>query len=797
MGFFESDYKLKQLEKKVRDLCGNFCCKVLNCLGISITEGQEDLVLNQKGEWIVNGSGGFSCSSLNSCSTTNLPEGTNLYFTCQKVEDCLGIEAMGDPALFLNQQGDFVSAGSGGTPALNQYQIAFGDASNLMTSSSTLAFDGLTLFTNTAGSASGWGQKQLLIQSASSEAGIVLENTGTGGRSYAIISTSDASGAGGGNLSIGDATAGINRFMIDSTGAVSIFDLAGNGSGFVAVDNTGLLSFSSNTVTLTDTQVAFGDSSNNVTSSTDFTWDDPNKNLSVGDKGNIGNNIVLSIYNDDTPSSAESSLEEVGIGGFYLYPSTASAFTPVIKKGVHLNLQVDQYRFGTNACNLQIDNGGGNSSLSIGDTQNTLNNTVFSINDVAQTYTLNKLGGSGIKFVTVDNSGLLGINDALGLVIDTYTNINALISTNSINVGWKYLISDRADLGILLDGTSTNSLSLQGSGGFLNPDFQDIGDYSGVSAVTGIAKGTNQKVWFDGNEVTYANGDIVFWNGLHYQVTNDATFDGNDPETNNSAYTTLAKTDANVGYISSWDFVEFSFEVSNPIAAIIVREDNLRNRVVTSWFNFQWGNELVRENVFETGIVGAVTIINQRGTVQWNTINNSSSLTLTNDFEATFLGNTLTERVDITLGNSSGNNITNCTFGGAQNIFLPDEEANKKTSVTGFSNFECTVDVTGLTTLDITAANNYCGIINLTGGATEGINEITNFPTQFPFTLNFPTITAFTITGASTAIITDDQIALPTATFIGNGTNGDFITLQSGTINSAVVTKQINSQIYI
>lgn len=31
MGFFESSEKLTKLEKKVRDLCSNFCCSVNKC----------------------------------------------------------------------------------------------------------------------------------------------------------------------------------------------------------------------------------------------------------------------------------------------------------------------------------------------------------------------------------------------------------------------------------------------------------------------------------------------------------------------------------------------------------------------------------------------------------------------------------------------------------------------------------------------------------------------------------------------------------------------------------------------
>jgi len=88
------------------------CSKVRCCLGIS-SEGESNLVLNQQGDWIINGSGGFSCTSLNSCSTTNLPEGSNLYFTCARVDTCLGISPGGSATLFLNEQGDWVAPSAG------------------------------------------------------------------------------------------------------------------------------------------------------------------------------------------------------------------------------------------------------------------------------------------------------------------------------------------------------------------------------------------------------------------------------------------------------------------------------------------------------------------------------------------------------------------------------------------------------------------------------------------------------------------------------------------------------------
>lgn len=120
--------------------------------------------------------------------------------------------------IVIDDKGRVLSASngsSGGTPTLTATQIAFGDGSNLMTSSSALIFDGSVIKVTTSGSGSGWGQVSSIIESPSSEAGLSISNTGAGGKTYNIISTSDASGIGAGKFSIGDASTGAGIITID------------------------------------------------------------------------------------------------------------------------------------------------------------------------------------------------------------------------------------------------------------------------------------------------------------------------------------------------------------------------------------------------------------------------------------------------------------------------------------------------------------------------------------------------------------------------------------------------------
>jgi len=97
----------------------------------------------------------------------------------------------------------------------------------------------------------------------------------------------------------------------------------------------------------------------------------------------------------------------------------------------------------------------------------------------------------------------------------------------------------------------------------------------------------------------------------------------------------------------------------------------------------------------------------------------------------------------------------------------------------GFSDIPGTIDITGLTTLDITAAwAQYRGIINLTSdNATEIIDTITNPPTLFPFTLR-PQGFALTITGTAYAGIGAGQIALKATDYTLDGDKGEYIVLE-------------------
>ena len=73
---------------------------------------------------------------------------------------------------------------------------------------------------NTGGS--GYSPTTARINDTGNEAGLTINNTGTSGKAYSLLSTSNTSGLGAGNFFIADATAGATRLTILSSGLVGI-----------------------------------------------------------------------------------------------------------------------------------------------------------------------------------------------------------------------------------------------------------------------------------------------------------------------------------------------------------------------------------------------------------------------------------------------------------------------------------------------------------------------------------------------------------------------------------------------
>jgi len=82
------------------------CTDVEDCLGIS-ESGQSNKFLNEQGNFITVSGSGFACSDLSTCSTSNLAEGTRLYFTDNRAVTALTGQNI---SLFTNNSGYITSS---------------------------------------------------------------------------------------------------------------------------------------------------------------------------------------------------------------------------------------------------------------------------------------------------------------------------------------------------------------------------------------------------------------------------------------------------------------------------------------------------------------------------------------------------------------------------------------------------------------------------------------------------------------------------------------------------------------
>lgn len=320
----------------------------------------------------------------------------------------------------------------------------------------------------------------------------------------------------------------------------------------------------------------------------------------------------------------------------------------------------------------------------------------------------------------------------------TYNDLSILRSNNGLVVSAFYKITDRADAGLIVQATSPNTLSLSGQGLFLNPDFQKQGNYSGLTNAVGVIQG----VWNAADETTYSNNDVVFWDGLMYQIIDDSMFDTNPPNINTVAYEVIPKSENN-GYILESDSVEYSFDLD-----LILSRSDKRNNVFNFTYDyttqpftqnnfFQWGNNNVTGNKIKN--CTTYNIINQRGTFLNNINDSCFSFEIDNAFTGQFKENSITcggIPIYIT-GNSTIEYCTINTEGLNPNIvggnFFDFTNVNfaYKTIAGNYSNFDITIDMNS----GYDAGNNsiiaiipvYVGIVFLSGLSNSLITSISNF----------------------------------------------------------------------
>ena len=207
---------------------------------------------------------------------------------------------------------------------------------------------------------------------------------------------------------------------------------------------------------------------------------------------------------------------------------------------------------------------------------------------------------------------------------NTYSNWLTSMNNGTLPIGQFVEITDRADVGALLYCSATNSFALEGTGGFVNADYQGVGDYSNI-----IGFNSWQNMWNSTSELSYSNGDVVIWNNNHYIVTDHTLTNGDTPNNNSSAYFFL--TDKNDGYIIEWDIIIYDFINDN----LKWRIDKRGNKISLYNSNFQWGDDRVKSigmSTYESYIV----IINNNGYINGSLSGLYSSVYINNNTSTVF-----------------------------------------------------------------------------------------------------------------------------------------------------------------
>jgi hypothetical protein len=272
-----------------------------------------------------------------------------------------------------------------------------------------------------------------------------------------------------------------------------------------------------------------------------------------------------------------------------------------------------------------------------------------------------------------------------GILSKTRAQIAALKNAGKLIPGQDYLISD-LDEPVLIFAVTTTSLANSATLLAKNPDYKNVGDYSGVQDVTGIAVGNKKGIWqptrvektfilnsgafYVGNEISSANwtatisringtsitldsisgstistdntftnvlasssgtvntvnyvfavnrGDIVLWDGFHWQKTTTATVLENPTDDNGVNYAKLLKTDSGMGYISDSCSVEYDTSDSNELNWRIISRRNNGLIIHNGPFgenntnNCQWGNPDV--NFISCDANSTINILNNSGSI--------------------------------------------------------------------------------------------------------------------------------------------------------------------------------------
>lgn len=433
---------------------------------------------------------------------------------------------------------------------------------------------------------------------------------------------------------------------------------------------------------------------------------------------------------------------------------------------VTLELPTIPLNFWSTQYKLFIVDSGNNSALNnitinapAGFTVNGLSTITLSINGSSYMITVS----SNTNYVAL-YGGVVSGSTSTGLISLTNAQLLTLISTGSVVGGQFYLVTDAlfSDGGVVVQGVQINkTTAVNGSGIFLNADYQGVGNYSNVASYI-----NNVGIW--GNFATpigFVTGSVAIYNNINYLSLNGVW--ASNPTTTPAAWLALTKSATN-GYVTAIDQMRYNILTNQ----VVYRADSVGNEVdlyisglVNSLTSFQWGRTTVTKNKvrgnsyinatnsyctflgnnLENGTLTDATVKSVNvGLYQANEINGVSSLSCTTNNNGSVLGNQIERGVAVTLQNVG-------SVGGLNYCKIADISANIQTSdlstlisnkqcESGFSNFETVLNLADPSVYSNpklfinTVYQKHIGIFYLKG-AFDTIQEIHDASFTFPTTL--------------------------------------------------------------
>jgi hypothetical protein len=221
----------------------------------------------------------------------------------------------------------------------------------------------------------------------------------------------------------------------------------------------------------------------------------------------------------------------------------------------------------------------------------------------------------------------------------TYNQIRTLILGNALKQGCRYVITDRADLGIICTATSANRISLTCEGLFLNADYQGTGNYSGVPGFV-----SQVGVWHNALVIGAAN-QVCIYNNNHYR--NKTGVNTSTPPPSDTVNWELLPKSVTTGYHLVSDTIEYDIHswIDLSLDYIVGRKDRYGNYVGGGLESillkdpipkFAWGNNKHQGN---TCIDSDCRTANFRGEFKNNNL--TSSNVQNNSGTGYIIGNTL------------------------------------------------------------------------------------------------------------------------------------------------------------